>query len=113
MSSRRGRHRSRTPESEGMINREFFRNLRKGAYLVNTARGRLVNHGALAEAVQAGTLAGAALDVYDYEPLCDPRIICTPHISGASRDVISHQSEKILEALRAYSSGLEIPYLIA
>jgi D-3-phosphoglycerate dehydrogenase len=79
-----------------------------------------VDRFALAETVQAGTLAGAALDVYDYEPLCDddpllkePRIICTPHIGGASRDVISHQPKKVLEALRAYSAGAAIPYRIA
>ncbi len=62
------------------------------AYLINTARGRLVDEEALADALSSGTIAGAGLDVFRYEPLppdhpffalAGSRLILTPHVAGA------------------------------
>jgi D-3-phosphoglycerate dehydrogenase len=114
-------HAKDTPETFGMIGDSFFRKMKKGGYLVNSARGRLVDRSALLAALDSGRLSGAALDVFDYEPLCKddplahhPLIICTPHIGGASRDVVAQHSLKAFESIRAYVEGRkDIPFLFS
>ncbi len=112
-------HCKETPENIGMINNLFFETIKPGSYLINTSRGKLINRTALIHALDSGILAGAALDVFDYEPLsCDDpllsmkNVICTPHIGGASMDVALHYSTKSLECLLAYNSSQNIPYRI-
>lgn len=84
-----------TPETEHMINEYYFRRMKKTAYFINTARGGLVDQKALADALADGCLAGAALDVYDSEPIAgdDPllgmeNVLLTPHIAGTTVDAI-------------------------
>jgi D-3-phosphoglycerate dehydrogenase len=114
-------HAKDTPDTMGMIGENFFSKVKNGAYMVNTARGRLVDRAALIAALNSGKLAGAALDVFDYEPLCKddplvkhPKIICTPHIGGASRDVITQHSLKAFESIQGYVKGEKnIPFRYA
>lgn len=81
-----------TPATIGMINTEVLQRMKAGAYLINTARGALVDQGALKQALKEGRIAGAALDVYQQEPPTDaeflalPNLICTPHIAGNSQE---------------------------
>ncbi len=83
----------------GMFGREQFEAMQPGAWFINTARGELVDEGALLDALRSGRLAGAALDVLCDEnatgmqghPLIDyaknnPRLIITPHIGGCTRE---------------------------
>ena len=82
--------------------------MRPGALLINTARATILDYDALAGALRSGRLAGAALDVYPDEPLTpdDPlldldNVILTPHIAGASLDVVRRQWEILETGLRA------------
>jgi phosphoglycerate dehydrogenase-like enzyme len=81
-----------TPETRGALDARALERMKRGAWLVNVARGRIVEEAAVAEALRSGRLAGAALDVFETEPL--PResplytldgAILTPHVSGLSR----------------------------
>ncbi|HXP16056.1 MAG TPA: phosphoglycerate dehydrogenase [Terriglobales bacterium] len=79
-----------TPQTTGMINAESLKKMKRGARLVNCARGELVNEAALAHALKQGTIGGAALDVFVDEPLKNSpltaldNVILTPHIGGST-----------------------------
>jgi D-3-phosphoglycerate dehydrogenase len=82
-----------TPQTRHIIGAEQLARMKPTAYLINTARGGLIDHAALAAALGAGKLAGAALDVQDPEPpdlsrppYNDPRVIVTPHAAFVSRE---------------------------
>ena len=85
-------HLALTPQSAGMINAETLRQMKKGARLINCARGELVDEAAVAAALSHGHLAGAALDVFAEEPpknsplLTMPNVILTPHIGGSTHE---------------------------
>jgi D-3-phosphoglycerate dehydrogenase / 2-oxoglutarate reductase len=81
-----------TPQTTGMINAESLKQMKRGVRLVNCARGELIDEAALAEALKAGNVAGAALDVFSDEPLKNSpltamdNVILTPHIGGATHE---------------------------
>jgi (S)-sulfolactate dehydrogenase len=99
-----------TDATRGLVDAARIRSMKKGAVLVNTARGGLVDEAALAAALREGRLGGAALDVFADEPLpaaphfqgC-PNLLLTPHIAGLSVEsnerVSSLVAERILRAL--------------
>lgn len=82
-----------TPETRGLIGAREFARMRKGAILINTARGGVVDEPALAEALRSGHLGGAAVDVFTIEPIDEPtaaifrnvpNLILTPHVAGVT-----------------------------
>lgn len=91
-----------TAETKKSFGAEQFRQMKPTAYLINTARGALVDHDALAAALDAGELAGAALDVQDPEP-CDltiapyndPRVIVTPHAAFVSLESLENMRSRV------------------
>lgn len=109
-------HAKATPETRGMIGWERLNRMKRSAYLINTSRGALVDEAALVRALGEKVIAGAALDVFEREPLYDDspllgldNLIMTPHIGGATRDTVRHQSRIVLANVRAYLGGLEPP----
>lgn len=83
-----------TAHTRGIFNRDLFRQMKRGAYVINVARGAHVNDDDLLAAVQSGHLSGACLDVFHQEPLAvdhpfwgEPRILMTPHIASISDPV--------------------------
>ncbi|MFE8697876.1 hydroxyacid dehydrogenase [Cytobacillus sp. FJAT-53684] len=77
--------------TKGFINQHHFNLMKPSAYLINTARGGIINHEDLYEALKQGKMAGAALDVFDPEPppkdhpiLTCPNVIVTPHVGGTT-----------------------------
>ncbi|WP_326955303.1 2-hydroxyacid dehydrogenase [Amycolatopsis sp. NBC_01286] len=79
-----------TPETRHLIDAAALRAMKPGAYLVNTTRGPVVDEAALADALEAGEIAGAALDVFEHEPDVEPRllgrddVVLSPHLGSAT-----------------------------
>jgi D-3-phosphoglycerate dehydrogenase len=101
-----------TSETQGLLSRERLASMKPTAWLVNTARAALTDEDALYDALVAGRLAGAALDVLTVEPLQPgnrflalPNVICTPHVGGATHDVVRHQSDMIVDAFERHLRG--------
>jgi phosphoglycerate dehydrogenase-like enzyme len=96
----------------GIIGRPELRAMKPTAYLVNTSRGPLVDASALLQALREGWIAGAALDVFDTEPLpadspfrTAPRLIATPHLGFVTRRTLEHWYDEAVENIDAWRAG--------
>ncbi len=101
-----------TDETRGMIDAAALRQMRPTAYLINAARGALVDEPALVEALRAGVIAGAALDVFWQEPLPPdsplwdlPNAFLTPHVAGVSEMYDTRVTDLFIENLTRYLAG--------
>jgi phosphoglycerate dehydrogenase-like enzyme len=104
-----------TPETQGVFDAAAFGSMKRGAWFVNVARGKIVRERDLAEALRTGTIGAAALDVFESEPL--PReselytlnnVILTPHISGNSTGFWPRAMALFRENLRRDAAGLPL-----
>jgi glyoxylate reductase len=104
-----------TPETRGIVSRARLASMRKGSILVNTARGACVDEAALAEALDRGPLAAAALDVFEGEPIVPPglvalpNVVLTPHIGSADAPARRAMAEMAVENALAVLAGSEAP----
>jgi (S)-sulfolactate dehydrogenase len=96
------------PQTRGLINAPRIASMKRGAVIVNTSRGGIVDEAALAAALRSGHLAGAALDVFEHEPLAAgsvlgdcPNLILTPHIAGLTHESNVRVSAFIAERVAA------------
>jgi glyoxylate reductase len=96
-------HMPYTRESHHMINRDAFRKMKKTAFLINTARGSVVDEAALAEALHHGEIAGAGLDVFEEEPKVHPKllslqnVVLAPHLGSATLETRTKMAEIAVE----------------
>lgn len=101
-------HTPLTKETEYLINRVTMSMMKSTSYVINTARGGIVNQNDLKYALQNNLIAGAALDVYEVEPPEDSELLslsncyCTPHIGGNSQEAIIAMGESAINHLKQY-----------
>ncbi|MGI8460080.1 MAG: 2-hydroxyacid dehydrogenase [Solirubrobacterales bacterium] len=107
------------PGTQGLIDEVELRAMRDTAYLVNTARGPLVNQAALASALEQGWIAGAALDVTDPEPLppddpllAAPNLLVIPHLGSATHHTRAAMAESAVSNLLAGLAGEPMPHCV-
>jgi phosphoglycerate dehydrogenase-like enzyme len=103
---------SNIPENAGFANRSFFAGMQPGAYFINTTRGRLVDEDALYEALKAGTIAGAGLDVHAVEPRSRAdrfasleNVVLTPHVAGGAKSGLLDEFEAVVRNCQAVLRG--------
>ena len=101
-----------TQETEGILDSKFFVNVKKGALLVNTARGKIVDDAALLDALDHGNLSGYAADVLSKEPppenhplMTHPKTLITPHIGSLTKSTYDHMCYLSLSNLLAIVSN--------
>ena len=102
-------HAPGSDKTRNLINEESIRWIKPGARLINCARGELISETALAEAVKGGRIAGAALDVFETEPLGPasplrglPQIILTPHLGASTAEAQSRVADELSSGVLAF-----------
>src|SRR5918911_2438362 len=109
-------HCPKTPETTGLFNAARLAKMKRTAFLVNTARGGIVDEAALYDALKANRIAGAALDVFDQEPtptdnplLTLPNFIAAPHVAGVTREAVDPMAGVAGEKMFSVFDGQPIP----
>jgi len=107
-----------TPETHHLIARERLARLGEAGYLVNVARGEIVEEDALIEALEAGRIAGAGLDVYEDEPEVPERLyrlattVTVPHLGSATEEARTGMGEKVIANVERFLEGAQPPDLV-
>jgi phosphoglycerate dehydrogenase-like enzyme len=112
-------HAALTPQNRGLLGERQFRGMKPTAYLINTARGALVDEAALGRALQEGWIAGAALDAFVTEPLPPdsalrraPNVLLTPHQASFARDTGARVSEAAAQAIVDLLHGFKPRFVV-
>jgi glyoxylate reductase len=104
-----------TAETHHLINAERLRLMQPHAYLINAARGALVDEEALVAALSAGRIAGAGLDVFEHEPAVSPKlldlpnVVLLPHLGSATFEGRQAMGEKVITNIRVFADGHRPP----
>jgi len=111
-------HLARTPETVDLINADRLKLAKPNLRIVNVARGGIINESDLAAAVEAGTIAGAAIDVFDSEPKTEsplfgiPSVVVTPHLGASTAEAQTRAGETIAEQVRLALAGDFVPFAV-
>lgn len=104
-----------TPETHRILNAARIGRMKPGAYVINTARGDLIDEAALIAALESGHLGGAGLDVFTHEPAVDPRllalpnVVAMPHLGSATVEGREASGEKVIANIRFWADGHRPP----
>jgi phosphoglycerate dehydrogenase-like enzyme len=108
-----------TPETEGFMNRARFQRMKRGAFFINIGRGRTTRLDDLVAALKAGEIAGAALDVFEQEPLpaehplwTMPGVLITPHTAGYGPYLDERRYEVLADNCRRFLAGQELRNIV-
>ncbi len=112
-------HATLVPESRALLNARRLALMKPTAYLINTARGPIVDETSLVAALADGRIAGAGLDVFDREPLPAghplmtlPNVILTPHLGWPTDEAYERFADAVADVLLAYLDGREVPRFV-
>jgi len=112
-------HTPLTPETQNLINESRLRLMKRTAFIVNTARGKIIDLNALYRALKEGWIAGAGLDVFPEEPLDPshpittlPNVVLTPHIGSATYETRARMADVVYQNLEAFVRGQVPPTLV-
>jgi glyoxylate reductase len=107
-----------TPATYHLLSARRLKLLKRDAYVVNTARGEVIDENALARMIEAGELAGAGLDVYEHEPAINPKllklarqhkVVLLPHLASATIEGRVDMGEKVIVNIRTFMDGHRPP----
>jgi glyoxylate reductase len=107
-----------TPETHHLINAERFALMQRHAYVINAARGEIIDENALCQALERGQIAGAGLDVFEREPAVDPRlltlpgVVLLPHMGSATFEGRQAMGEKVIANIRVWVDGHRPPDIV-
>ncbi len=111
-------HLPKTPETAGLVGKELLEKAKPGLRIVNAARGGVLDEQALADAITAGRVGGAALDVFSSEPCTDsplfslPQVVVTPHLGASTAEAQDKAGEQIAEQVVLALAGDFVPYAV-
>ena len=111
-------HMKVTPETTGIVSREMIGLMKPTAYFINASRGAILDEAALIDALKENRIAGAAFDVYASEPIASnhpyiaelDNVVITPHIAGATDDVLVNHTKQIVSDVRRFLRGEHLLY---
>jgi len=111
-------HVALTDQTEGLIRREQLERMKRTAWVVNCARGGIIHEGDLLAALDTGTIAGAALDVFSVEPAGDnplvrhPKVVATPHLAASTLEAQVNVAVQLAEQVIAVLEGRPAPFAV-
>jgi glyoxylate reductase len=107
-----------TPETFHLMSAERIGRMKTSAYLINSARGDIVDEAALADALEKGAIAGAGLDVFEKEPKVEPKLLAQknavlfPHLGSSTIEARTGMGEKVIANILAFTGGQKLPDLV-
>jgi len=107
-----------TPETYHLMSASRIGRMKKSAYLINSARGDIVDEAALADALERGAIAGAGLDVFEKEPKVEPKLLAQknavlfPHLGSSTIEARTGMGEKVIANILAFTRGEKLPDLV-
>jgi D-3-phosphoglycerate dehydrogenase len=111
-------HVAKTPETVGLVDKELLARAKPGVRIINVSRGGIVDEADLADAIKAGHVGGAALDVFDAEPTTEsplfglPEVVVTPHLGASTREAQDKAGDTIAEQVSLALAGDFVPFAV-